>query len=428
MNRITRRRAAMLIATAATATLVSVGAAGAQSASGEAGPVTLTFMRTGTPSILHPIFDPIIAEFEKQNPDITVDMQDLGWADAATSLSVMAASKTLPDVMYHLPGTVFDMAQKGLVLDLTGKLSAQLTSDIYPALLKAGQYDGKQYLVPSGASTLLLWYNAKLFEAAGLDPDAPPATWDEMLAAANKIHAATGVPGLGLYSKPAGGETSFVFESLFASQIGGSAWDSSKNAYVYDDPAQADNATATLKFMQDMVAEAQPSVVEYGRFDTRTLLRDGKVAMVMDSVNMAVQIKDQLADGTMRVARIPAGASGASVSAINVGGWYIPTNSQHPEAAIRFLEFLMTTQNQIAHTSYGSVPILKSEAATYTGDYWKTITDSVTDGVAEGVAPDTPALWAVTGEQLQALLTGDQSPADTLGNIRAGHDEVYDKR
>ena len=150
--------------------------------------------------------------------------------------------------------------------------------------------------------------------------------------------------------------------------------------------------------------------------------------MVMDSVNMAVQIKDQLADGTMRVARIPAGASGASVSAINVGGWYIPTNSQHPEAAIRFLEFLMTTQNQIAHTSYGSVPILKSEAATYTDDYWKTITDSVTDGVAEGVAPDTPALWAVTGEQLQALLTGDQSPADTLGNIRAGHDEVYDKR
>ncbi|MGB4137364.1 MAG: extracellular solute-binding protein, partial [Microbacterium sp.] len=149
---------------------------------------------------------------------------------------------------------------------------------------------------------------------------------------------------------------------------------------------------------------------------------------VLDSVNMAAQIRDQLDDGTMRVARIPAGASGKSVSAINVGGWYIPTNSQHPEAAIKFLEFLMATDNQVAHTTYGSVPILKSEAATYEGDYWTTIIDSVDEGVAEGVAPDVPALWTVTGEQLQALLTSGQRPADTLENIQAGHREVYDNR
>ncbi|MGB4135073.1 MAG: extracellular solute-binding protein, partial [Microbacterium sp.] len=267
----TTRWATMLIATATTAVLVSGCAANGQPEPEATEPITLTFMRTGTPEILHPIFDPIIEEFEKQNPNITIDMQDLGWADAATSLSVMGASKTLPDVMYHLPGTVFDMAQKGLVLDLTGKLSDELTSDIYPALLEAGQYDGKQYLVPSGASTLLLWYNADLFEAAGLDPDSPPATWEEMLADAQKIQAATGVAGLGIYSKPAGGETSFVMESLFASQVGGSAWDSKNNEYLYDDPSHTSDATATLQFMQDMVGAAQPSVVEYGRFDTRPL-------------------------------------------------------------------------------------------------------------------------------------------------------------
>lgn len=76
--------------------------------------VTLTFMRTGTPEVLHGIFDSIIADFEKEHPNIKIDMQDLGWSDAEKTLQVMASSKTLPDVMYHLPATIFDMADKGL--------------------------------------------------------------------------------------------------------------------------------------------------------------------------------------------------------------------------------------------------------------------------------------------------------------------------
>lgn len=38
----------------------------------------------------------------------------------------MAASETLPDVMYHLPGTIFDLADKGLVLDLTSYVDDEL--------------------------------------------------------------------------------------------------------------------------------------------------------------------------------------------------------------------------------------------------------------------------------------------------------------
>ncbi len=48
------------------------------SASAETETVTLTFMRTGTPEILHEIFDPMIEEFEKEYPNIKIDMQDLG--------------------------------------------------------------------------------------------------------------------------------------------------------------------------------------------------------------------------------------------------------------------------------------------------------------------------------------------------------------
>ena len=183
----------------------SPGSSGTSSSSGEQ--VTLTFMRTGTPEVLHEIFDPMIEAFEKEYPNIKIDMQDLGWSDAEKTMQTMAASKTLPDVMYHLPGTIFDLADKGLVLDLTSYVDDELKEDMYPAMMQAGQYDGKQYMITCGGTSLILWYNADLFKQAGLDPDNPPKTWDEFLDACKALDKLDGVDPIGLYAKPSGGET-----------------------------------------------------------------------------------------------------------------------------------------------------------------------------------------------------------------------------
>src|SRR6185369_12625705 len=61
-----------------------------------------------------------------------------------------------------------------------------------PAAATLGRLDGKTYGVPFVLSTPVLYYNASLFTAAGLDPAKPPATWAEVAAAAAKIKAATG--------------------------------------------------------------------------------------------------------------------------------------------------------------------------------------------------------------------------------------------
>lgn len=392
----------------------------AQEPSGEQ--VTLTFVRTGTPEILREIFEPIIADFEAEHPNIKIDMQDLGWSDATQSLQAWAASETLPDVMYHLPGTIFDLADKGLILDLSSYLDDELVNDMYPSMLAAGQYDGAQYMITCGASTITMWYNAELFTQAGLDPDNPPSTWEELLDACEALSKLDGIAPIGLYASPAGGETSFLYESLFTSEYGGSAWDGS--GYVYDTEEGKEAAVKTLQFIQDLTAYAQDSYVEYGRFDCRTLLANGNVAIVLDAPNMANQIPDQLADGTMRCALLPAGGSGVSSSAVNVGGWYIPANCEHPDEAWTFLRYLMETENQLAHSTYGSVPILKSEAATYTDGFMATLAQSVENSYAEGICPDTNALWEVNGEQLQLLMMGNQTAEETQANMAAGHADI----
>ena len=391
--------------------------------------VTLTFVRTGTPEVLHDIFDDIIKQFETDYPNIKIDMQDLGWSDAEKSIQAWAASETLPDVMYHLPGTIFDMADKGLIMDLTPYLeNSALKDDMYPSMLEAGRYKDKQYVIPCGASTLMLWYNTEVFEKAGLDPETPPSTFDELLSAAKTITEKAGVPGMGTYAKPSGGETSFVFESLYDAASGASAWDAQNQKYTYDDPANKEAALSALTLMQNLVDYSQPSVAEYGRFDVRTLLRDGNVGMVLDLINMYNVCTEQIEDGTVKVAQIPAGASGKPLSAVNMGGWFIPQNCEHPEEAWTFLSYLMQAENQAKHATYGSVPILKSEAETYSGEYWETVIQSVEDSTPEGICVETNELWNDTGEQLQALLMRTQTPEQTLENITQKHEAVYNER
>ena len=404
----------------------STDTSGTPTSQTDAEEITLTFMRTGTPEILHGIFDELIVEYETANPNIKIDMQDLGWGDAEKTLQTMSASQTLPDVMYHLPGTVFNLADKGLILDLAPYLDDELKSDMFPSILEAGQYAGAQYLIPCGGSTLMLWYNADLFEQAGLDPDSPPKTWDEFFTACDKLSAIDGVDPIGMYGKVAGGEITFVMESLFTTEYGGSAWDVEKGQYVYGNEDAKQATINTMQFMQDMTDYAQNSFVEYGRFDVRTLLRDEKVAMVFDLVNMANVIPEQLEDGSMRVATLPAGASNVNSSAVNVGGWFIPTNSEHPDEAWDFLSFLMETESQLAHATYGTVPMLQSEIPFSQEGYKKIVASSLENSYAEGISPKSNELWTAQAEYVQLLLLDEMTAAEAYDAIVADHEAIYE--
>lgn len=399
-------------------------------AEGEEEVTEITFMRTGTPDKIRDIFEPIIEDFEEENPDIKVDLKDFGWDEAEKEVQTMGSSQSFPDVMYHLPGTIFDLADKGMIRDLNGYLDedSELKDDITPALLEAGQYDNKQYIIPSGATTLLLWYNADLFEEAGLDPDSPPETWEDTLSAAKKIDEETDASGIAMYGSPGGGETSFLFESLFASEIGENTWDPEEQTYLYDKAEYKDSAVETLDFIDDLTEYAQSNIEEYDRFEVRPLLRDDKSGMVLETVNMVNEVSDEVDDETIRAAQIPAGASGDQISAVNMGGWFIPENSEHPDEAWKFIKFLMETENQIKHSTYGSVPILNSEAEELEGEYGDVISKSVQESVPEGVSPNTDILWDETGDELQKLMmSDDQTPQKTLENINQKHKEIYDK-
>ena len=65
-----------------------------------------------------------------------------------------------------------------------------------PQFLDVGRHGDKVFAMPYAFGTPMLYYNKDIFRKAGLDPDAPPKTWDEVISAAKAIQDKTGVAGV----------------------------------------------------------------------------------------------------------------------------------------------------------------------------------------------------------------------------------------
>ena len=79
------------------------------------------------------------------------------------------------------------LEDSGLTVPITDVLSEEFLADFYPNQLDACAIGGEAYALPVYSSPYVLYYNTQLFEQAGLDPANPPKTYDEMLAAAEKL-------------------------------------------------------------------------------------------------------------------------------------------------------------------------------------------------------------------------------------------------
>ncbi|MFD7309742.1 ABC transporter substrate-binding protein [Promicromonospora sp. NPDC059942] len=176
-------------------TLTACG--GSSDASDEpTGPVTIEVsIDAGLEQPAIDAFDERIAQFEEANPDIQVETKEFTWS--GTTFAAELAGGTLPDV-FPIPFTDGRaLIERGQIADVH-ELVAELpyADQFNPTVAAAGQdAEGNMWAVPIAAYNQGLHYNRALFEEAGLDPDNPPATWDEVREAAKTIADKTGQAG-----------------------------------------------------------------------------------------------------------------------------------------------------------------------------------------------------------------------------------------
>jgi multiple sugar transport system substrate-binding protein len=145
----------------------------------------------------------MLDEFQQQHPNIKVETKGTGSDNMFPSIQAEVAAGNPPDIA-QLVLREWDLNVENLPVkslnDLISpdELQAHIggTYPIHPKAVDLTVRNGKMLGLPYVFSTPTLFYNADLFKAAGLDPDQPPKTWDEVEAAGKQIKDRTGNGGL----------------------------------------------------------------------------------------------------------------------------------------------------------------------------------------------------------------------------------------
>ena len=120
--------------------------------------------------------------------DNQIELTVIPAGEFVTKMGAAVAAGEAPDIasidLIYTPA----FASAGQLVDLTDLISElDYVDDLSPAHMTLGEFDGRNYAVPFAAEGSFLIYNTDLFTEAGLDPENPPQTWDEVLEAARAI-------------------------------------------------------------------------------------------------------------------------------------------------------------------------------------------------------------------------------------------------
>ncbi len=126
----------------------------------------------------------IINQFEKRHPNIKIHMQQLSWDYGHDKIVTGLIAGNAPDIFEIGSTWGPQFSQSGVVYEITDWVREfQNEYLMWEPLTHAGKIYGMPWLL----GTRFIFYNKALFEKAGLDPERPPKTWDDLIAYAEKI-------------------------------------------------------------------------------------------------------------------------------------------------------------------------------------------------------------------------------------------------
>jgi multiple sugar transport system substrate-binding protein len=183
-----------------------------------ADPVTLTMWSRSVTAVQS---QDMVNAFNKEYAGkIEVKLTVVPFAEYLVKVSAAAATNSLPDI---LAANVIDgpnYSKSGFWKDINSEVrKLSYFKKLAPAHLAAGRFNYRYYAVPHVTDASSIYYNKVLFKKAGLDPEKPPKTLNELATMAKKIADIDGAGGIGGLYFPGncGGCLAFtLFPSMWA--------------------------------------------------------------------------------------------------------------------------------------------------------------------------------------------------------------------
>jgi multiple sugar transport system permease protein len=311
-------------------------------------------------------FDAEVSAFERMHPNINVVTMSMGVGNMnPQKLMTAIVGGVAPDLIQQDRFTIGDWASRGAFEPLDQYIDADKHSNnpyavrqanFIPASWAESVYHGHVYAIPKDFALFLLFYNRREYRNAGLDPNNPPQTWDEMIAAAKKLTIKNGGGGysqLGFdptYSEGWLYEWSWQEDGSFMSQDG--------TRCTIANP-QTLKALTTLVGWYDQLGGVDKLKSFTGGFSSAGPEQDpfltGQLAMKVDDDYFLTQIARYAPNLDFSVCPIPVpaerfhhiGRFKKDPTWVTWGGGFsyvIPRGAAHPKEAWQFIQWLSSPQ------------------------------------------------------------------------------------
>ena len=299
----------------------------------------------------------IIAEFERQNPDIKI--VNVGNNPPWLKTVTLTAGGETPDITQLYPDDIVAAGELGILEDLGPYLEREGTAfveSISPGFLPAGQYFGQQLALPFFGMTYSVLYNMEHFADAGVEV---PQTFDEMVSVSKKLTDGRkwGMTLVGSKAPKPSSSYGRLIPQIMA--FGATLAEREGDKWV----AGFNNAQGVeaFTFLTDLVRKHKvvpPGVTDTSYNDARVAFANGRTSMFFTSNNAIGQAISDNPDIAGKLGSFPypnAKKYGSLASGTNVA---ILKDSEHKEEAWRFIKFLLLPENQekFAKTT-GRLPI-----------------------------------------------------------------------
>lgn len=287
--------------------------------------------------------DELIANFEKANPDIKVKHTTFPYADYQTRVIAAKMGGQGPDVMQLFYGWLDKFAAGGLLQPLPTDAFPhdKIESEFFP-IVKAMKRGDDYYGLPTAVRSLALFYNKKLFAEAGLDPNNPPKTLDEFVAAAEKIAKRDGSGNLVVAGSTLdmGGQDHQWWREVLIRQFGGEPYTDGDRKVAYNTEA----GEKALQFYTSLQLEKK--IGQAGFMDEgQAAFRAGMAGMTIDGTFRLGAFKS-IEGFEWGVTELPANAEGvrSNYASYFANGISANTSGEKLEAAKKFLAYISSPE------------------------------------------------------------------------------------
>ena len=371
----------------------------------------------------------LVAAFEQENPDIRVKPVYTGtYKDSIIKALTAHKSGTPPDAAVLFAVDIYTLMDNNAIVPFDDMVAntadTAWLSSFYPALMANSRAAGQTWGIPFQRSTILMYWNKKLFIQAGLDPNRPPANWADMTAYAKQLtlHDTAGNTSQWGVQIPSSGFPYWLFQGL-ATANSARLMNAAGTQTTFDSPAVVE----ALQYWVDLARLHKvqpPGVVEWG--NTPRDFIDGKAAIIWTTSGNLANIREK-ANFDFGVTSLPANKQSGSPT--GGGNFYIFKKSPpaQQKAAFKFIQWMVAPERTAKwgiDSGYISVspsawatPIMKKHVADLPSAV--VARDQLVNAVAELSTHENQRVTRALNAGLVAALTGKKTPQRAMQDAQA---------